>query len=105
MMLDLLMSDTLFLGVFTIGAGVYASVAIILAGYKSERENSRHIMASVGFVFLSLHHAILALRVFRYWLTITQVIVLSRLAIIFMLLFAILGVISHLRYRRRVRNE
>ena len=102
----LLIPDAAILWVYIAGSGVYATGAVIFAAYRyAERGNRGHVMMSMAFTFLSMHHAILAVRNFRYWFSITETIALTRLALVFVLIFSALGFVSHLMYRRSVRNE
>lgn len=99
--------DGVMLWVYIIGAGVYAGASIIFWAYHAiERGGTRnHWLMSLALFFLAVHHAILAVRNFRYWFSITETVALTRIALLCVLVCSILGFCGHLRYRWRVRNE
>ena len=103
---QMLIPDEVMLWIYIFGAGLYASGAVVFFAYRAVEGGSRnHIMMALALAFLSLHHAVLAVRNFRYWLSITETVALTRLATLLMLACSALGFASHLRYRWRVRNE
>ena len=102
----LLIPDAVALWFFIGGSGVFAVWSSIFGIYWwTEGRLPRHIMMAMACALLSLHQAILATRNFRYWFSITDTVILTRLALAALVLLAVLGLPGHLRYRRKVRNE
>lgn len=102
----LLLPDAIALVFFVAGSGVFAAWAVIFFGYWwREGRASRHLMMAMACALLVIHQTVLATRNFRYWLSITDTIILTRLALAALVLLAGLGLPGHLRYRWRVRNE
>lgn len=102
----LLIPDPAALVFFVVGSGAFATWSIIFTVYRfKEGGDARHVMVAVACALLSFHQATLAVRNFRYWFSVMDTIILTRLALAVLVILVTGGLPSHLLYRWWVRNE
>lgn len=102
----LLIPDSIMIWVYIAGVAVYTSGAIAFLAYRVVGGGGGdHFMMSLALFLLAVHHAILAVRNFRYWFSITETVALTRIALALMLVFSMAGFVSHLLVRWKIRNE
>jgi len=102
----LLLTDNAALVMYIAGTFIFAVWAVIfICYYVCESRSPRHLMVALACWLICLNNAILATRNFHAWISITDAIAMSRLAIALLIFSAWVGLIGHLHARWRIRNE
>lgn len=102
----LFIQNNVALVIFVVGTFVFSAWAIIFWAYwKCESREPRHIMMSLACWILCFHQAVLATLNSTIFFSVTDAVILSRLALTLLVALSGYGLIGHFRVRRQIRNE